>query len=102
VAELLWLFASEQVHCENLFDRLNDQLRVERTHPAKALEITRLDTGCSAMVPETRIEMATYVLAEAADGYRVVFSLAELDAGIADSEVLVADAMDGTPLGDAI
>jgi DMSO/TMAO reductase YedYZ molybdopterin-dependent catalytic subunit len=44
--------------------------------------------------------MATYVLAEAADGYRVVFSLAELDAGIADSEVIVADTMDGTPLGD--
>jgi DMSO/TMAO reductase YedYZ molybdopterin-dependent catalytic subunit len=43
--------------------------------------------------------MATYVLAEAADGYRVVFSLAELDAGIADSEVMVADTMDGTPLG---
>ncbi len=37
--------------------------------------------------------MATYVLAEAADGYRVVFSLAELDAGIADSEVIVADTM---------
>jgi DMSO/TMAO reductase YedYZ molybdopterin-dependent catalytic subunit len=46
--------------------------------------------------------MATYVLAEAADGYRVVFSLAELDAGIADSEVMVADTMDGTPLGDKL
>jgi DMSO/TMAO reductase YedYZ molybdopterin-dependent catalytic subunit len=46
--------------------------------------------------------MATYVLAEAADGYRVVFSLAELDAGIADSEVIVADTMDGTPLGDKL
>lgn len=44
--------------------------------------------------------MATYVLAEAADGYRVVFSLAELDAGIADSEVIVADTMDGAALGD--
>jgi DMSO/TMAO reductase YedYZ molybdopterin-dependent catalytic subunit len=43
--------------------------------------------------------MATYVVAEAADGYRVVFSLAELDSGIEDSELLVADAMDGAPLG---
>jgi len=43
--------------------------------------------------------MATYVLAEAADGYRVVFSLAELDSGILDSEVLVADTMDDAPLG---
>jgi DMSO/TMAO reductase YedYZ molybdopterin-dependent catalytic subunit len=43
--------------------------------------------------------MATYVLAEAADGYRVVFSLAELDSEILDSEVIVADTMDGAPLG---
>jgi DMSO/TMAO reductase YedYZ molybdopterin-dependent catalytic subunit len=43
--------------------------------------------------------MATYVLAEAQDGYRVVFSLAELDSGIEDSEVIVADTMDGAPLG---
>jgi DMSO/TMAO reductase YedYZ molybdopterin-dependent catalytic subunit len=46
--------------------------------------------------------MATYVVAEGADGYRVVFSLAELDSGIADSEVLVADTIDGAPLGDKL
>lgn len=43
--------------------------------------------------------MATYVLAEAADGYRVIFSLAELDSGILGSNVIVADTMDGKPLG---
>jgi len=43
--------------------------------------------------------MASYVLAEAADGYRVVFSLAELDYGVLESKVLVADTMDGTVLG---
>jgi DMSO/TMAO reductase YedYZ molybdopterin-dependent catalytic subunit len=42
--------------------------------------------------------MATYVIAEGADGYRVVFSLAELDPGIVDSEVMVADTLDGAPL----
>jgi DMSO/TMAO reductase YedYZ molybdopterin-dependent catalytic subunit len=46
--------------------------------------------------------MASYVLVEAADGYRVVFSLAELDSGIVDSEVMVADTMDGAPLGDKV
>jgi DMSO/TMAO reductase YedYZ molybdopterin-dependent catalytic subunit len=44
--------------------------------------------------------MATYVVAGAGDGYRVVFSLAELDSGILESEVIVADTMDGTPLGE--
>jgi DMSO/TMAO reductase YedYZ molybdopterin-dependent catalytic subunit len=43
--------------------------------------------------------MASYVLAEAADGYQVVFSLAELDSGIVDSDVIVADTMDGAPIG---
>ena len=42
--------------------------------------------------------MAMWVLAEAEDGYRVVFSLAELDSGIVDSDVIVADTMDGAPL----
>jgi len=42
--------------------------------------------------------MATYVLVEAEDGYRVVFSLAELDSGILDSDVLVADTKDGAPM----
>ena len=43
--------------------------------------------------------MATYVLAEATDGYRVVFSLAELDSGILESGVIVADTIDGAGLG---
>jgi DMSO/TMAO reductase YedYZ molybdopterin-dependent catalytic subunit len=42
--------------------------------------------------------MATYVMVEAADDYHVVFSLAELDSGFQDSEILLADTMDGAPL----
>jgi len=44
--------------------------------------------------------MATYVMAEATDGYRVVFSLAELDSGILDSGIIVADTLDGAPLSE--
>lgn len=43
--------------------------------------------------------MTSYVVAEAEDGYRVVFALAELDSGFFDSQVLVADTMDGAPIG---
>ena len=42
--------------------------------------------------------MTSYVLVEAADDYHVIFSLAELDSSFQDSEVLLADTMDGTPL----
>lgn len=43
--------------------------------------------------------LATMVVAEAADGYRVVFSLGEITLG--KTSVLVADRCDGKPLTDA-
>ena len=42
--------------------------------------------------------MATCVLAEASDGYTVLYSLAELDSDFQDSEVIIADTMNGSPL----
>lgn len=39
-----------------------------------------------------------YVVAEASDGYRVLFSLAELDPAFSDTPVLVADRKDGAAL----
>ena len=42
--------------------------------------------------------MSTFVIAESEDGYKVVFALAELDSGITNSEVLVADTVDGALL----
>ena len=42
--------------------------------------------------------MATYVLASASDGYKVLFSLAELDPAFTSSEIIVADTIDGKPL----
>lgn len=43
--------------------------------------------------------MASYVVAQASDGYRVVFSLAELDSDFVDEDVIVADTLNGKPLG---
>lgn len=45
--------------------------------------------------------LAGYVLAEAQDGYQVVFSLAELDPVFTDNQVLLADTAGGKPLGGA-
>src|SRR5262245_54873240 len=42
--------------------------------------------------------LASYVLAEAQDGYQVVFSLAELDPGFIDNQILLADSANGKPL----
>ncbi len=43
--------------------------------------------------------MALYVIAEAGDGYRAVFSLTELDRDFAAESVLVADTADGKAIG---
>jgi DMSO/TMAO reductase YedYZ molybdopterin-dependent catalytic subunit len=42
--------------------------------------------------------LASYVLAEAQDGYQVVFSLGELDPAFIDNEILLADTANGKPL----
>jgi len=42
--------------------------------------------------------MATYVLVSAADGYRVVFALAELDSHFTDRVIILADHKNGQPL----
>src|SRR5436190_16962614 len=42
--------------------------------------------------------LSSYVLAEAQDGYQVVFSLGELDPSFIDNEILLADTANGKPL----
>jgi len=42
--------------------------------------------------------LSTYVLAEAQDGYQVVFSIGELDPAFIDNEILLADTANGKPL----
>ena len=43
--------------------------------------------------------VATYVIASAPDGYQVLFSLGELDPDLTNSGIIVADTVDGQPLG---
>ena len=42
--------------------------------------------------------LSSYVVAEAQDGYQVVFSLGELDPTFIDNEILLADTANGKPL----
>ncbi len=45
--------------------------------------------------------LANYLLVEAADGYRVVFTLPELDPPFTDLTFLLADHRDGASLGES-
>jgi DMSO/TMAO reductase YedYZ molybdopterin-dependent catalytic subunit len=42
--------------------------------------------------------LTSYVLAQAQDGYQVLFSLAELDPSFIDNQILLADTANGKPL----
>lgn len=44
--------------------------------------------------------LATYVVVEGADHYRAVLSLAEVDPSFHSGDVLLADTLDGKPIGD--
>jgi DMSO/TMAO reductase YedYZ molybdopterin-dependent catalytic subunit len=93
------------VTMEDLKKMPRKTLRVENAHAKKTevyegvpLEALLQKVGVPQGEQLRGPAMATYVLVEAADNYRVVFSLAELDSGFLDSEVLMADTMDGAPL----
>ncbi len=45
-------------------------------------------------------EFRLYLVAKGADGYEVVYSLGEVTPDVHDGTTLVADAVDGKPLGD--
>jgi DMSO/TMAO reductase YedYZ molybdopterin-dependent catalytic subunit len=54
--------------------------------------------GIPAGTPPRDTRNTLYVTVTAADGYRVVFALAELDPGFSDRTVLLADRRDDQPL----
>jgi DMSO/TMAO reductase YedYZ molybdopterin-dependent catalytic subunit len=64
-----------------------------------ALQTLLAKAGVAAAADLRGKNMTLFVLAEAGDGYRAVFSLAELDADFAAEAVLVADTADGKKLG---
>lgn len=44
--------------------------------------------------------LATYVVVQASDGYAVVFSMAEIDPAMNNNRIILADTMNGKPLGE--
>jgi len=93
------------VTAEDLKKMPRKTLRVENAH-AKRTEVYE-GVPLSALLQKAGVPqgeqvrgaaMTSYVLVEAVDDYHVIFSLAELDSSFQDSEVLVADTMDGAPL----
>ena len=77
---------------------VNPHDKKKETYEGVALEELLRRAGATLGEQLRGRAMASHVIAEGEDGYRVVFSLAELDSGILESEVIVADTVDGAPL----
>jgi len=81
--------------------RVRDRDGTEVTFAGVALvEILRL-AGVPLGEKLRGSNMALYLLVDAADGYRVVFALPELDPAFTERVVLLADHRDGQPLAAA-
>ena len=88
------------------FDRLPRQSVRAKVHDGKEAEfqgvplVALLESAGIRFGPDLRgPALATYLVVEAADGYRAVFALPELDPAFTDRAILLADRRDGKPLG---
>jgi hypothetical protein len=46
-------------------------------------------------------DLRLYLVAEGSDGYKAVYSVAEVNPDLHDATVIVADSLDGKPIGDS-
>ena len=71
-----------------------------RTSSSKAYRFSRSssDAGLKLGQDLRGPALASYLLVEAADGYRAVFALPEIDPACTDRTILLADRRDGKPL----
>lgn len=73
-----------------------------KTLQCEGVALPALLRAANALSPEPLRggQLANYVLVTARDGYRAVFSLAELEPTLGNRKVLLVDRCDGQPLGD--
>ena len=80
---------------------LKDRDGKPRSFTGVPLSFILLKAGAT-MGKELRGEnLSKYLLVKCADGYEVLFSLAELDSSFTDKKVILADSMDGKSLPEA-
>jgi hypothetical protein len=76
----------------------NEHAKATQTYSGVALTglLTRLGVPGKPHGKEFRL----YLVAEGSDGYQVVYSVAEVTPDVHDASVIVADTLDGKPLGE--
>lgn len=69
------------------------------TYSGVILEEILKKAGVTTGADLRKKNLTKYVLVDAKDGYQVVFALAELDKDFTDRQIILADKVDGKPLG---
>ena len=80
----------------------NDKQGVAHTYSGVALAELFRAAGVTTGGQLRGKNLAKYLLVSCADGYQVVFSLAELDSDFTDRVVILADQMEGKPLPEGV
>ncbi len=102
VAKTLTLSAADLAAMPRTSVSANDKQGVAHTYEGVALAAIFRAAGVTVGGQLRGKNLAKYLLVSCADGYQVVFSLAELDSDFTDRVVILADHMEGKPLPDGI
>jgi DMSO/TMAO reductase YedYZ molybdopterin-dependent catalytic subunit len=94
----LWLTAADLKAMPRVKVTAKDHDGTAREYEGVALQSLLAKSGVPQSGELRGKNMTLVVVAEASDGYRAAFSLAELDGYCAGAQVLVADLEDGKPL----
>ncbi len=78
---------------------LNGQTKAKQTFSGVPLAILLARVNAPLGKEFHHEALTSYLVASGSDGYSVVLSLAEADPGLRGGQILVADALDGKPLG---
>jgi DMSO/TMAO reductase YedYZ molybdopterin-dependent catalytic subunit len=97
VAEPLRLDAEALAKHVRVAVEADDHGKPGRWEGVRVIDLLR-EAGVPAGATLRGEALALYVRVDAADGYRAVYALAELDAGFGDGTVILADRRDGKPL----
>jgi len=76
----------------------NEHVKTNQTY--SGVPLIDLLTPLGVPAKPHRKEFRLYIVAEGSDGYQVVYSIGEITPDVHDGTVLVADVMDGKPLGN--
>jgi DMSO/TMAO reductase YedYZ molybdopterin-dependent catalytic subunit len=101
VLQPLTLAAADMAALPRTTVSANDKQGVSHSFTGVALSEIFKRAGVTTGAQLRGKNMTKYVLVSCADGYQVVFSLAELDSAFTDRVVVLADQEDGKPLPPA-